>query len=77
MAGRGAVSAEDARPIARCLKLNRGGNWAEASTPRHFDTPSCKTLGARHYDAWRRAGGQSRHPVNFPGFAGVSRFLND
>ena len=37
MAGRGAVSEEDAKPIVRCLKLNRDGKWAEASTPLHFD----------------------------------------
>ena len=37
MAGRGTVSEEDAKPIARCLKLNRDGKWAEASTPLHFN----------------------------------------
>ena len=42
MAGRGAVSAKDAKPIARCLKLNRDGEWAEASTPFHFDRVRAK-----------------------------------
>ena len=37
MAGRGRVSAEDAKPMARCLKFNRDGKWVGASTPIHFD----------------------------------------
>ena len=40
MAGRGSVSAEDAKPMARCLKLNRDGKWVGASTPIHFDRPT-------------------------------------
>ena len=41
MSGRGQVSAEDAKPIARCLKLNRDGKWVEATTPIHFDRQTC------------------------------------
>ena len=41
MSGRGLVGAEDAKPIARCLKLNRDGKWVAASSPIHFDRPSC------------------------------------
>ena len=40
MAGRGTVGAADAKPIARCLKLNRDGKWVGATTPIHFDRPT-------------------------------------
>lgn len=41
MSGRGCVGAEDAKPMARCLKLNRHGKWVAASSPVHFDRASC------------------------------------
>ena len=41
MSGRGAVGAEDAKPMSRCFKLNRDGRWVASTTPIHFDRPSC------------------------------------
>lgn len=37
MAGRGKLSPGDKKPIPRCLKLNRDGQWVEATSPIHFD----------------------------------------
>lgn len=51
MAGRGKLSPEDKKPIPRCLKLNRDGQWVEATSPIHFDR---KTAGFGIADAFVR-----------------------
>ncbi len=40
MAGRGKVEAEDKKPVANLLMLDKENNWVPAVDPLHFDKPS-------------------------------------